>query len=131
MSRWIDPVKGFLSPADFIPYLEDAGLIYKLDLYVLERVLECMKAKKAEGFYTVPHSINLSRSDFDSCDMVEKIRRRVDAAGVSRDMISIEITESVIGSDFDFMREQVGRFQALGVDTICEGVETEEQADRL
>ena len=114
LARWIDPVKGFLSPADFIPYLEDAGLIYKLDLYVLESVLESIKAKAAEGFYIVPHSINLSRSDFDACDMVEAVRRRVDAAGVSRDRISIEITESVIGSDFDFMKAQVERFQALG-----------------
>ena len=38
----------------------------------------------------------------------------MDAAGVARDKISIEITESVIGSDFDFMKAQVKRFQALG-----------------
>lgn len=114
LARWIDPEKGLLSPADFIPYLEDAGLIYRLDLYVLEKVLEHIKAKEAEGFYIVPHSINLSRSDFDSCDMVEEIRRRVDQAGVSRDRISIEITESVIGSDFEFIKSQIERFQALG-----------------
>lgn len=114
LARWIDPVKGFLSPADFIPYLEDAGLIYKLDLYVLDRVLEHIKIKESEGFYIVPHSINLSRSDFDVCDMVEEIRRRVDGAGVGRDRISIEITESIIGSDFDFMKTQIERFQALG-----------------
>lgn len=114
LARWIDPVKGFLSPLDFIPYLEEAGLIYKMDLYVLEKVLEHIKIKETEGFYIVPHSINLSRSDFDACDMVEEIRRRVDAAGVSRDKISIEITESIIGSDFEFMKVQIERFQALG-----------------
>ena len=114
LARWIDPDKGFLSPAEFIPYLEDAGLIYKLDLYVLERVLEHIKIKESEGFFIVPHSINLSRSDFDACDMVEEIRRRVDKAGVSRDCISIEITESVIGTDFDFMKTQIERFQNLG-----------------
>ena len=114
LARWIDPEKGFLSPADFIPFLEDAGLIYKLDLYMLDKILEHIKIKKAEGLYIVPHSLNLSRSDFDACDMVEEIRKRVDAAGVSRNRISIEITESVIGSDFEFMKAQVERFQALG-----------------
>ena len=114
LSRWIDPVKGFLSPADFIPVLEDAGLIYKLDLYVLEQVLQKINAQKASGFHIVPHSVNLSRSDFDACDIVEEIRRRVDAAGVPRDRITIEITESIIGGDFDFMKTQVERFQALG-----------------
>ena len=184
LARWIDPEEGLLSPGDFIPVLEDAGLIYKLDLYVLEQVLEKIKRLTAAGLYAVPHSINLSRADFDACDIVEEISTRVDASGVARDRITIEITESVIGSDFDFMKEQVERFQkngfpvwmddfgsgyssldvlqsikfdlikfdmgflrkldegggkiiltelmkmatSLGVDTVCEGVETEEQA---
>ena len=114
LSRWVDPEVGFLSPAEFIPALEDAKLIYKLDLYVLERVLEKMKKQAEVGLFVVPQSINLSRNDFDSCDIVEEIRRRVDAAGIERSLITIEITESVIGSDFDFMKEQVARFQALG-----------------
>ncbi len=185
LARWIDPVEGILSPAEFIPYLEQGGMIYKLDLYVLEQVLEKIKAMQKDGQFVLPHSINLSRSDFEACDIVEEIRKRVDVAGVSRDMITIEITESMIGSDFDFMKEQVSRFRkmgfpvwmddfgsgyssldvlqsiqfdlikfdmsfmrkldegengriiltelmkmatSLGVDTVCEGVETEDQA---
>ncbi|MBQ7479866.1 MAG: EAL domain-containing protein [Selenomonadaceae bacterium] len=114
LARWIDPVKGFLPPIDFIPYLEEAGLIYKLDLYVLEQILRDIRTKEAEGIHIVPHSVNLSRSDFDACDIVEEVRKRVDAAGVRRDRITVEITESVIGKDFEFMKEQAERFQALG-----------------
>ena len=114
LSRWIDPERGFLSPAAFIPALEEAKLIYKLDLYVVERVLEKMKRQSEAGLYVVPQSVNLSRNDFDACDIVEEIRRRVDDAGIDRSMLTIEITESVVGSDFDFMKEQVERFQALG-----------------
>ena len=114
LARWIDPVLGFLSPGEFIPALEESKLIYKLDLYVVDRVLEKMKAQTEAGFYLVPQSVNLSRMDFERCDVVEEIRRRVDAAGVDRSMITVEITESVIGGDFDFMKEQVRRFQALG-----------------
>ena len=188
LSRWIDPVKGFLSPADYIPALEDAGIIYKLDLYVLEEVLAKMEVLRERGIFLVPQSINLSRSDFSSCDIVEEIRSRVDASGLGRHMINIEITESIIGSDFDFMKLQVERFRelgfqvwmddfgsgystldvlhsihfdlikldmsflqrldegnsgkviltelvkmatVLGLDTVCEGVETEEQAEFL
>ncbi len=114
LARWIDPVKGFMSPAEFIPILEDAGVIYRLDLYMLERMLEKMKEQSARGLYVVPNSVNLSRADFDACDIVEEIRRRVDASGIGRDKVTIEITESIIGSDFEFMKEQVERFQALG-----------------
>ena len=113
LSRWHDPVKGLLSPGDFIPVLEESKLVYKLDLYVLEHVLEKIKKQKAAGLTLVPHSINLSRSDFDVCDMVEEIRKRVDGSGLPRSMISIEITESVIGADFDFMKEQIQRFRDL------------------
>ena len=114
LSRWIDPVRGFLSPADFIPALEESKLIYKLDLYVVEQVLEKIRRMEEAGMYVIPQSVNLSRSDFDSCDIVEEIRRRVDEAGIARSLLTIEITESVIGSDFEFMKQQVERFQGLG-----------------
>ena len=114
LARWIDPELGFLSPAVFIPALEQNKLIYKLDLYVLEQVLQKMKRQAEAGFYLVPQSVNLSRMDFESCDVVEEIRRRVDAAGIQRSMITVEITESVIGENFEFMKEQVARFRALG-----------------
>lgn len=114
LSRWIDPVVGFLSPADFIPALEEARLIYKLDLYVVEQVLEKIKRQARSGMYVVPQSVNLSRVDFESCDIVEEIRRRVDDSGIDRSMLTIEITESVVGRDFDFMKEQISRFQMLG-----------------
>ena len=114
LARWIDPKLGFLSPAFFIPALEQSKLIYKLDLYIVDEVLKKLKHQSAAGFYQVSQSINLSRMDFESCDIVSEICKRVDNAGIDRSMISIEITESVIGGDFEFMKEQVERFQSLG-----------------
>ena len=58
--------------------------------------------------------MNLSRSDFDECDIVEEICKRVDAAGVPRRFITIEITESIVGTDFDFIRREAVRFRELG-----------------
>lgn len=114
LSRWEDPVYGLMMPADFIPPLEEAGLIYKLDLYVVEQVLKFIH--ELEGYHVpiIPKSVNLSRADFDSCDIVEEIRSRVDAAGADRDEIVIELTETMIGRDYDFMKEQIGRFRELG-----------------
>ncbi len=114
LARWIDPVKGMLSPAEFIPVLEDANLIYKVDLHMVDEILKKLRKQKEEGLYLVPNSVNLSRTDFDACDMVEEICRRVDASGLPRDLLTIEITESVIGSDFEYMKKQVERFRRLG-----------------
>ncbi|SER06226.1 diguanylate cyclase (GGDEF) domain-containing protein [Lachnospiraceae bacterium NE2001] len=114
LARWVDPIKGVLSPAEFIPVLEDAKLIYKVDLHMVDQILERMKEQKKTGLYIVPVSVNLSRTDFDACDIVKEICDRVDAAGISRSKLTIEITESVVGSDFDFIKRQVDRFKALG-----------------
>lgn len=114
LSRWIDPVNGFLSPADFIPVLEEAGNIYKLDLYVVEQIIEKIKTIKKSGLYVVPQSVNLSRTDFDACDIVSEICRRMDDAGISHDLLTIEITESSVGTNFEFMKKQVERFRNLG-----------------
>lgn len=114
LSRWVDPVKGILPPIEFIPVLEEAQLVNRIDLYVVDRVIEKIKTQKAAGLHVVPQSINLSRTDFDACDIVEEIAARVDAAGLSRSIFTIEITESMIGQDFEFMKEQVIRFKSLG-----------------
>ena len=114
LARWIDPVRGMLSPADFIPILEDTRLIYKVDLHIVDIILERIRNQRQRGMNVVPISVNLSRTDFESCDIVEEICNRVDAAGVSRDLITIEITESVIGENFNFMKEQISRLQNLG-----------------
>ena len=66
----------------FVPVLEDAGLIYKLDLYMVEQALEKIRIMKEMGYETNPISVNLSRRDFDSCDIIEEITKRVDAAGM-------------------------------------------------
>jgi len=114
LARWIDPERGFLSPADFIPILEQTRLIYKLDLHMVDQVLEKLRRQREAGLFLVPQSVNLSRSDFDMCDIVEEIRRRVDDAGFPRRLITIEITESIVGTDFDFISGEARRFRSLG-----------------
>ncbi len=112
--RWIDPERGMLSPADFIPILEESRLIYKVDLRMVDIVIEKIKKQRQEGLHLVPQSVNLSRIDFEMCNIIEEICNRVDSAEIARELITIEITESVIGSNFEYMKEQIERFQRLG-----------------
>ena len=114
LARWDDPDRGIMVPAEFIPVLEEARLIHKLDLKIVDEVLKKMRAQKDAGLYVVPISVNLSRIDFDECDIVEEIRNRVDASGITRDRLIIEITESVLGKDPVYMKEQIDRFHELG-----------------
>ena len=114
LARWHDPLRGQLQPARFIPVLEDAMLIHRLDLCVVRQVLRDLKANERAGIQNVPVSLNFSRADFDVYDLVHEISALVDAAEVDRKLINIEITESVVGSDFALIKEQIEQFRAQG-----------------
>jgi diguanylate cyclase (GGDEF)-like protein len=114
LARWMDPDKGMLSPGRFIPVLEEYNAIYKLDLYVVDNVLKKMLEQKKQGLFLVPVSVNLSRSDFYTCDIVEEIRKRVDDSGIPRNMLVMEITESSVADDFEYMVKEINRFKDLG-----------------
>lgn len=114
LSRWDDPVYGFLMPYRFIPVLEDSGLMYKVNLNVVRVVLEHMQRKKQLGVPVVPVSVNLSRRDFERCDMVREITDMVDASGFPRSILKIEITESAFVSNQERLRREVDRFHENG-----------------
>lgn len=114
-ARWEDPELGIFVPNDFIPVLERENLTYKLDLYMVERVLSKMKGQDEHGIFVVPESVNLGRSDFYSCDMVQEIIDRIDKSGLSRDKLSVELSEKTIDSDVDFFKGIVERFQKAGI----------------
>lgn len=115
LARWIDPIKGMLVPSEFIPVLENARLLYKLDLYILDCILEEFKIREENDIPLVPVSINLSRYDFEACDMVYEIAKRIKDSGYSTNLITVEITESVVGSDPEYLKEQIERFHQAGI----------------
>lgn len=114
LSRWVDPEMGRISPAEFIPILEGVKLIYKLDLYVVDQIIKDFRVKEEAGLDMVPVSINLSRYDFHYTDIVGEISRKMDEAGLPHNMLNIEITESVFGEDFDFLKSEFRRFHDSG-----------------
>ncbi len=114
-SRWDDPEKGVFTAAEFVPILDEANLTYKLDLYMVERVLKKMKGQAEHGLFVVPESVNLSRSDFDCCDMVYEISRLIDNYGFTRDKLSVELSEKVMASDIERMKKVVKSFRSEGI----------------
>ena len=114
LSRWNDPERGFLVPIRFIPPLEEAGLMYKLNLAVVDRVLRERRRREENGIPAVPVSVNLSRNDFLQCDMVKEIADRVEEAGYTPDVLRIEITESAFISNQELLGRAVKRFRELG-----------------
>jgi|GEM_PF-34905 len=115
LARWIDPVYGFISPGDFIPLLEENGLSYKLDTFMVKRVAEMQARNIKAGNPVVPVSVNISRSDFDYCDPVDVIVNAMDERNVRRDLICVEITETALMNDSGLIKQDVQRFHDAGI----------------
>ncbi len=114
LARWIDPEIGFLSPGQFIGILEEERCIHKLDCFVVERVCRLIHERIEEGLPMVPVSVNFSRLDFVMCDMLAMVEAAVKKYSVPKDCLHIEITESMISSDEELMRNVMESFRSAG-----------------
>ena len=94
--RWEDPLLGMINPMDFVPALEAVNQVHRLDLYVLEKTLAKMNEQRDRNLYLVPTAINISQTDFYTCDIVEEVASRGEAANISKHMIAIGISEGAI-----------------------------------
>ena len=94
--RWIHPNKGFISPALFIPALEENGHISELDFYVLKKVWQFINDRCENNKFVVPISVNLSWMDFYDEIMMEKILKEMDRFRENgrEHMARFEITET-------------------------------------
>jgi diguanylate cyclase (GGDEF)-like protein/PAS domain S-box-containing protein len=92
--RWMHPERGAVSPAQFIPVLEDTGLIVQVGEWVIRRACEDLKLWIGTGLQPMPVAVNLSARQFRQKDLDARIRALVSAAGVDPALIELEITES-------------------------------------
>ena len=92
--RWFHPKMGFMSPAEFIPLFELNGFITKLDTYVFDEVCRAQRRWLDAGLRPLPVSVNISRVDFEHDELPDLIRNAVASAGIPRDCLHLEVTES-------------------------------------
>jgi diguanylate cyclase (GGDEF)-like protein len=112
--RWVDPKFGMLSPGDFISTLEQYHLIHLVDTYVVKRVCQDYVELKEAGKDLVPVSINISRLDFELCDIfgvVESTREKYD---IPRNMLDLEITESALDQNGGYIKSECDKMRELG-----------------
>lgn len=114
LARWDDPTYGLLAPNKFIPVLEKHRLLYAVDLYMCDLVLQDFRRKEEAGWKLLPVSINLSRNDFDGRDMVKLISDKIDRYGYDHHLLIIEITESAYSADPAKLQKEIERFHEAG-----------------
>ena len=117
LARCIDPKYGFLSPGKFIPALENAQQVYKLDKEILRLVCRDIRHNLDNGLPVLPVSINFSRADFGVIDIVEVVEEAVQEFDVPHELLHIEITESALSNEIDTLKTTITRLHDKGFAT--------------
>lgn len=106
--------KGLIPPGRFLPAIEQAGLIRHIDLFILESVCRIMKEWIAEGWKPFPISLNYSRITILDPDIFHETNEIVERYGIDKNLIEIEITESIGSIDSVSLKNIVERFAEDG-----------------
>ena len=114
LCRWVDSRYGFISPDQFVPVLENAREIHKLDTCIVESVCRDIRHGLDNNLPVVPVSINFSRLDFELMDPVELLEKLVNKYRVPKNFLHVEITESALSENPDTLRKGIARLRELG-----------------
>lgn len=123
--RWRHPQLGFISPSRFVPIFERNGFIYKLDKYIWELACKLLRRELDEGRRALPISINVSRVDLYSPDIVRVIESLVKKYALPPSLLELEITESAYVDNpqhiIDITRELQGKGFVILMDDFGSG----------
>src|SRR3954469_15786674 len=111
LARWQHPVRGQVSPAEFIPIAEESGLIVEMGEWILREA--CREA--ASWPTPLQVAVNLSPAQFMHGDVVGLVHSILIATGLAPGRLELEITEGVLIEDFDRGLALLRRLKALGV----------------
>ena len=96
--RWQHPEKGLVSPAAFIPVLEDTGLIVPVGEWVMREVCAQIRVWQRQGL-SMPVAVNLSARQFQQKELEDTVRRVLQTTGVAASLLEFELTESMLMKD--------------------------------
>ncbi|MEW5756586.1 MAG: EAL domain-containing protein [Pseudomonadota bacterium] len=113
--RWVHPVKGIVSPAEFIPVAEETGCILQIDQWVLEAATRQLKQWYAQTGRVPRVSVNLSARQFEHTGLVGTVERALGDARVAPGLLELEITEGVIMKDAKAASLVLSRLREMGV----------------
>jgi len=114
--RWQSADLGAVSPSEFIPIAERAGLIGAIGEWVMRRACEQVTAWRRDGLPAVRVAINLSPAQLQRPDLARHLETVLSETGVPPACLGVELTESMLMDDVDRAAEVLRGIKALGVE---------------
>ncbi|RXH34593.1 EAL domain-containing protein [Bradyrhizobium zhanjiangense] len=112
--RWRHPVRGYVSPAEFMPVVNTSALSERIANWVMETACRQARAWEISG-NEVRVAINLSPSQLDSGDLAHSVAELLDATGLTPSLLELEVTEDILLHDEARVLDMFKRIQELGV----------------
>lgn len=113
--RWRHPERGLVTPADFIPALEQLNLIEQLGTWVLHEACGQVARWKGAGMEPPVVAVNLSARQFESGELVDRVRQAITASGIAPDRLELELTESLLMCNVDGVVQTLAQLHDIGV----------------
>lgn len=108
---------GLLTPDKFVIPLENARVVYKVDLNVLSAYGREVQKLREMGLVPLPISFNISRTDLESgIDIYREIERIIEEYDIDKNLVHVEITESALNGDSIVMPQAIQRFHSMGLE---------------
>jgi len=113
--RWRHPVLGLMSPSRFVPIAEETGLILPLGRHVMDTACHQVRAIRDRLNIDFPISVNLSPRQFAGSGLLSQVAAALDASGLPSELLTFEITETMVMEDLASAREIMKKLSRLGV----------------
>jgi diguanylate cyclase (GGDEF)-like protein len=112
--RWRHPLRGVVQPNDFIPMLEETGLITEVGKWVL-RAACAQGATWRQAGYPIAMAVNVSARQLDSDQILADIERALSDSGLDPQALTIEITETTLMRNIEETARRLAQVKQLGV----------------
>jgi predicted signal transduction protein with EAL and GGDEF domain len=113
--RWLDPARGLVPPAEFVPALETTGLIGEVAQAIMERAIADWRGWRDAGLPAPRIAVNVAAAQLRNEGFVPALQRALQALQGDPSALGIEITESILISNMERAIQVLQQVRALGV----------------
>ncbi|MBP9147979.1 MAG: EAL domain-containing protein [Rhodoferax sp.] len=116
LMRWEHPVRGKVSPVEFIPLAEDSGAIIAMGDWVVRSACETLTRWAAmPTMAALSLSVNVSPRQFTEADFVERVAKIVAETGARAELLRLEVTEGIVMQDTRLVIDRMQELCAMGL----------------
>ncbi|MAP14862.1 bifunctional diguanylate cyclase/phosphodiesterase [uncultured Sulfitobacter sp.] len=101
LARWNHPVQGMIPPSDFLPAVEEAGLLERLAEVMMYHSFAALKAWDSSGTEVPQIGVNFAGGELANPQLIDKITWELDRFDLSPERLAIEVLETVVASAAD------------------------------